>query len=100
VWRADSSGVFTVQFISYAYSDARDKAWVRVIVAGVTAMACLLTGGCELDTLTAGYNWFYSSHVFVYNFGVSRIRPRMADSRNTRRSSRPAICVYMLVAAR
>ncbi|BEJ09766.1 hypothetical protein CcaverHIS641_0606810 [Cutaneotrichosporon cavernicola] len=53
-------GVFTLQFITYIASKANDKIWVRCFVAAVTAMACLLTG----------YNWFYVSHLFVYNFGV------------------------------
>ncbi|CAK9782624.1 unnamed protein product [Cutaneotrichosporon oleaginosum] len=53
-------GVFTVQCMTYCFSEAKDKLWVRGIVAAVAAMSCLLTG----------FNWFYASHLFVYHFGV------------------------------
>ncbi|TXT04086.1 uncharacterized protein COLE_07783 [Cutaneotrichosporon oleaginosum] len=47
--------------MTYCFSEAKDKLWVRGIVAAVAAMSCLLTG----------FNWFYASHLFVYHFGVS-----------------------------
>lgn len=71
-----SSGVFVTQFITYCNSKAKDKPWVLCIIAGVTFMACFLTGTWRAivhTSLTEGYIWWFASHTFVYHFGVHQV---------------------------